>query len=533
MRHSNPIWGILAFVFLTSQILTPTQAQTAYSVNACTEVDDGAGNGTPTAPFSSLLDAIATSAPGSTLVIQAGNYPETPTIQKNLTLNASGGTVVLGRPLSTQKICQLTGERDLFSSGQQFTVNRTETHYGLAGTDLGASFAHNGRIYFLFGDTASSVGYSDDDGDRPENGDSVAWVPADADPEQCLQSADPPPTSITPLTFLTAPDGKYLSPRVLNGSQIISRAGFEVPLSGFSANGNLYAFFSTDSDPQIVPACSHETMGRSVLGRLDDESQNRFTYLYDVSCRPGNAACSVPNPGLCSAPPGSAGYFINISPVIVNNLDVPGLPADVADPSGKGLLLWGSGHYRCSNVYLAYVPLNNIEDSSRRMWRYAVLDTSGNIQWSGCEADAIPLLPSQPPCIGELSVTWNPFLHKWLMLYNCPNAIYYRTADQPWGPWSVALVLLDPACDRGYCHFIHSEHCCDFQSPTCAAGNAKDDLVGSADRSAGPYAPYVISSLTKGDATSTTIYWLVSTWNPYEVVLMKSTLQLDCACRAL
>ena len=523
---------LLTCIMLASQIPFSAHAQTVY-VNPCLEADVGAGNGTLAAPYSSLSNALSVAPPGSTLVVEAGTYPETPTLQKNLTINTSQGQALLGHAVSTQKICQLTGEKDLFSPGQQYTINRTETNYGLAGVDLGASFEHNGRIYFLFGDTISSVGFSDDNGNRPVDGDSIAWVATDADPEQCLQSAAPPPTSITPLTFLTAPDKRYLSPRVQHGSNIIPRSGFDVPAAGFSANGNLYAFFTTDSDPNQIAPCLHETMGRSVLARLDDESQNRFTYLYDVSCRPG-IACAVPNPGLCNfstaSPSGSAGYFINVSPVIVNNADVPGLP-DIADPAGKGLLLWGSGQYRCSNVYLAYVPLNSIESSTRLSWRYAVIDTAGQVHWSGCEADAIPLL-NQAPCIGEFSVAWNPFLHKWLMLYNCPNAIYYRVADQPWGPWSDQLTLFDPRCDHGYCHLIHSPHCCDFQAADCAAGKAKDNLVGDADRTAGPYGPYVISSLTKGDATSTTIYWLMSTWNPYEVVLMKSTLQLDCACRA-
>jgi hypothetical protein len=41
----------------------------------------------------------------------------------------------------------------------------------------------------------------------------------------------------------------------------------------------------------------------------------------------------------------------------------------------------------------------------------------------------------------------------------------------------------------------------------------------------GEYGPYVISSFSKGNATSTTIYFVMSTWNPYNTVLMKSTLK--------
>jgi hypothetical protein len=426
------------------------------SVNRCTQTGGDV-----------LPNVVASAAPGSTLLVQAGTYPEPFTIQKNVTINSPGGTVLVGQPLGTQKICQLTGEQDLFSRGQQFTVNQTETNYGLRGVDLGASFEHNGRIYFLFGDTIPSVANSDDNGNRPVNGDSIAWIPADADPEQCLRAAAPPVGSITPLTFLTATDGKYLSPRVLQSSTIIPRSAYDVPTSGFSANGHLYAFFTTDhTDADSGPpfCYPHETMRRSVLARLDDEPQNRFTYLYDVSCRPGDV-CNVANPPACSAA-APAGYFINISPVIVNNDDVPGLP-DIAAPQGQGLLLWGSGRYRCSLPYLAYVPLDSVEDSSRQMWRYAVIDTSGQVHWSACESAAIPLFNEVPACIGEFSVAWNAFLHKWIMLYNCATIINYRVADQPWGPWSDPLVLFDPGCDRGYCRFLHSPGCPD---------SGKDDL---------------------------------------------------------
>jgi hypothetical protein len=54
-------------------------------------------------------------------------------------------------PGSSKKICQLIGDVDL-----QFgtpTISQTLTRAGVSGTDLGFSFEHNGKLYFLFGDT--------------------------------------------------------------------------------------------------------------------------------------------------------------------------------------------------------------------------------------------------------------------------------------------------------------------------------------------------------------------------------------------
>ena len=41
----------------------------------------------------------------------------------------------------------------------------------------------------------------------------------------------------------------------------------------------------------------------------------------------------------------------------------------------------------------------------------------------------------------------------------------------------------------------------------------------------GEYGPYQFGRLATGDAASTTIYFTMSTWNPYTVVLMKATLR--------
>jgi hypothetical protein len=139
------------------------------------------------------------------------------------------------------------------------------------------------------------------------------------------------------------------------------------------------------------------------------------------------------------------------------------------------------------------------------------------------------LFASDAKYIGELSVTWNAYLQKWLMLYNCDSSqrgILYRTADKPWGPWSEANVLFDPRRDAGYCYFMHDQY-----SATCPSdgANPQDNLVSrafGADSYGGEYGPYVIDAYTKGDAKThrSTIYFTLSTWNPYQVVLMKATL---------
>jgi len=414
--------------------------------------------------------------------------------------SAAAGSAVPDPPVLVQrstKICQVLGECDRERGGAgtctnglrgQPTLNLTESRYGLFGTDLGASFEHNGQLFFLFGDTIPS-GFHAPPTARPHDSDSIASS-TDTDPDDCLS-----------LQFVTAADGYYLPLQVEippgDPAAPVDLGSFETPVGGFSANGNMYVFFTTDAvtSPTI-------TLGRSVLGKSTDGGRS-FTHVYDAS----------------------TDKFINVAPVVVNNADVPALPVS----TGQGLLLWASSTaYRKSDPYLAYVPLDSVEDHTT--WRYFAGTKSGQPVWSAAEASAVPLFATAP-CIGELSVSWNPFLRNWLMLYNCldPRGINLRAASLPWGPWSSTAVIFDPVADSGYCHFIHWS---DAVSPTPLGASAPCDNLsdpGANNTFGGEYGPYFISRYTRADTTSTTIYHLMSTFNPYTAVLMKATLRTSCA----
>ncbi len=351
----------------------------------------------------------------------------------------------------------------------------------------------------------------------------------------------------------------------------------------------MYVFFTTDHDP-----VNGIVMGRSVLAWSDDGAQTSFQYLGDLSKLD------------------LGGKFINVSVVKLDYPNDLGLPAS--------LLLWGSGLYRRSNPYLAYLPLASLEAQTEAVeaqieaqikadedqikadedqddtktinegggvpvikpkphrprqshqpfvpqkrltgLHYFAGIEAGSLQprWSEQESDAIALF--EHPVIGELSVTWNPFLRRWLMLYNNgdvehyssenPRGINFRVAEKPWGPWSPTALLFDP-WDRydeirhvhehgGYCHFMHRAWEVDPATkkvnPATQCDSVYDNILYDESSDSFPwrefkwgseYGPYVISPYTRGDSTHTTIYFVMSTWNPYTTVLMKSTLQLEPA----
>ncbi|RYG47308.1 DUF4185 domain-containing protein, partial [bacterium] len=298
-------------------------------------------------------------------------------------------------PGSVQKISQITGEIDRERGVP--TDNRTESRYGLRGTDLGASFEHKGRLVFLFGDTWPT-GHNTPD--RPVDGDSVAF------------STDRNPDDGLTLDFVTAPDGGYLAVNVPG----LSLGGFEVPNGGFSDGASMYAYFTTDA--KFPPGGA--TMNRCVLLKSPDGKDWKQIHTF------------------------STDKFINISPIVVDAEKTPGLPF----ASGKVVLLWASGtQYRRSDPHLACVPLNKAEDRSAvRYW-------TGEGNWSANESDAKPLF--RHPEIGELSVVWSDTFRRWIMLYNSvrPRGILMRTSPAPWGPWTESEVLYNP--EDGYGKYMH------------------------------------------------------------------------------
>ncbi len=358
------------------------------------------------------------------------------------------------------KIIQLIGDYD--RERQTATANLTTTRYQLVSTDLGVPFSHKGRTYVLFGDSFGGRG-----------GDAIAHT-TDTSPENGLD-----------LQFVTDSSGVY-QPILIPG---ISQGGFEVPTEGVSVSGRMYVYHTTDSSSG--PA--GDTMGRSVVA-VSDNDGGSFTYLYDLSRQ----------------------HFINVSIVQVESGDWPGLPL----PNGEGLVMFGSGSYRKSNVYLAFQPAAQI--GARASIRYfAGLDSAGRPAWTTSESNSRALFDQ--PCVGEFSVSYNSILRKWILLYNCAfsetRGINLRTADAPYGPWSEPQILFRPWEDGGYCRYMHTS----WTFEKC--DNVHD--AGRENEWGGEYGPYQFEELATGSGSTSTIYFTMSTWNPYTVELMKTTLRAE------
>lgn len=260
----------------------------------------------------------------------------------------------------------------------------------------------------------------------------------------------------------------------------IAQGGFNVPLDGTSLFGRLYLYHTTDA---WFDAFGSAHMGRSVLAVSHDDGWT-FSLLYTVS----------------------SSHFINVSVVEVQAASWPGLPA-----ADDAVLLFGSGDYRRSSVRLACQPDAGIESATSLRF-FAGLDEDARPRWSAAETDAAELFDD--PCVGELSVTYDTTLKAWLIAYNCSGRIVLRTAAAPWGPWTEAQTLFDPWGDGGYCHFMHVS----WRALVC--DQVHD--VGKENVWGGAYGPYFVERFAAGDERGRVVYFTLSTWNPYTVVLMRA-----------
>jgi hypothetical protein len=222
------------------------------------------------------------------------------------------------------------------------------------------------------------------------------------------------------------------------------------------------------------------------------------------------------------------------------------LPADLPEDQRLGVYVFGVPRYRASVPYLALAPVDTLGDPAT--WRFFVgRDAGGRPQWAtaeawrrGAAADAGPaawrpageaeiFTPAVPAgrCVGEFSIAWNPTLRQWLMLYNCRLAVFARVAPAPWGPWSAPTVVLGPEDHFGCTLFMTAEGC----------GNRRDywpgKHIGGKFTAGGPYAPYALERFAAPEAGGGgAIVWLVSTWNPYQVVVMRTILRRGSASPA-
>jgi hypothetical protein len=385
-----------------------------------------------------------------------------------------------------------------------------------------------GRVLFFFGDTSPC-----DDRYNREFDDCIAWSNAQQDPEFASYLGKGPL-----LHWTIGADGLSLQPIRIQAPEgdsavdvsWINYGGLAVPTGPFTVREDtgdtVYVYYTQPTNVDTTPP----QFGWDILARSDDGG-NTFHLVYQF-----------PFPD-----------FVNISSVVAPDEWIAPHQANI---SGPCVFVFGTGTYRHSNVYLAYCLLDRLEDiditnsggqrGPSDQWHFfAGFDGAGEVIWASDSTSSQPLFlepvfgvkgyEDGTPGIGELSVAYEPNTRLWIMIYAFPdNTVHARYAQNPWGPWDalgLPEVIFDAAGSYGPGGFIHDNlhvngpdtlnqipGSCQTPCPTWACG----------DVPAGIYAPYMIPSWFKVGPRDLTVYYTLSTWRPYQTLLMKSILQIVC-----
>jgi len=265
---------------------------------------------------------------------------------------------------------------------------------------------------------------------------------------------------------------------------------FEVPVAGISLGGGMYVVVRTNHSEDW-------SADRSVLTKFTPPAT--FQPLRTISELPD-------------------GRFIQMS-MHTQPGPIASLPS-----GGPFVIVWGTGTYRKSDAYLSIVPVAGFE-TGRGTRYFTGLDAAGAPAWSEKESDAKPIV--QNGTLGDLSVTWCKDLALWLMTYDSrsPRGILFSYARTPWGPWSQPQTVFDAVRDGALGKFIHDPTLKPddgLAGPVIGKGQRNPDAVRG-----GAYAPYLVERWTTLQGSELDLYYVLSTWNPYVVILMKSRLRVE------
>jgi hypothetical protein len=415
----------------------------------------------------------------------------------------------------SEKVCQLTSDLD-WESGLP-TTNRTQSRFGLGATDLGYPVEHQGRLMLLFGDSwPTHVGHPGNEF-QPKD-DAVGWITSRTAPTR---------SQCTDLT-INADPGPTLTPATVTGPLQVMQGYFNVPSGGVSGGGGVTAFFWTNhcGDPNPLVANPPSALARPLPTAKCPESDQRNSIGQAVMARSDNGGRTF-----SGAVPMPIGFVYSTA---LDATAVDGVPSK----QRLGTYVFAVPRYRASVPYLAYAPPGLLGDPSS--WRFFVgRKPNGTPTWTPADVWARGIGgPWKPPgspelfdtdrCVGEFSITWNKPLRVWLMLYNCTQGIVARTASAPWGPWSTSTVILSADGDGVPCRLLMIEHGC---------GNQERYHDQNRSVPGGLYAPYVLDRYTATlppsllGARRARIYWLVSTWSPYQVFVMRTDLEVSDGVR--
>jgi hypothetical protein len=437
------------------------------------------------------------------------------------------------------------------------------------GTDLGWTYEFNGALTMLFGDSWQRI----DICPLQLNDDCLATlqVPNDDWPGYAARESIPD-AQCPELTFAIDAAGTAFAPIELHrwDGEIVPLGPLNTPVFGFQDGQREWAVFIVGGGQ----TCSEEQNGGA-------------TCPADLSPQAADLRCAVINgQSLCADPTstktsaGTQAYYLHIAQrvgptsyisraMFLTNkyLNLTARTVRSFDPHdahgrdyGTGtsaLLMWGRPGFDDQSrdgeapPYFAYHELPFQLDGDRIVFRphYFRGLENGFPAFSASQTDAVPLYSDEFEPVNHAAVSYVSPVSRWLMIYGggvvdfndrngiagasqpVKGAMYVRSAPDPWGPWSDAEPVLseeqvaqDMVCGK------HAPTGClpppnPLIRPACL--EAVDPLGGGA-----LYGANIIDAMTRrvaarsGRGPAADVFWNLSTWHPYSVVLVKTHVEL-------
>jgi hypothetical protein len=435
------------------------------------------------------------------------------------------------------------------------------------GNDLGFSFEDetNKKLIFLFGDTIGIQLPISNPVDGKNNYQSFAAHDAYAIAD--IPTADTDPSTFT-MSFTPASPStpNFVTPFYYVGGKpttAVDMGGFDVPETGIESQGTDYIVVDTGSSPNNPGPVGPRTFSYAVLVKAitSGESEPFFSEF-----KAGRTISTANIPTSTSPFYQQTGHFVFIA--------LAKLPLAYAQQIGlsePGILMIGNGEPNLESIYLAVIPESNFwtgEDAEgNKTTRYfAGLDSSGLPTWTDreiCQTPdqtcAVPVVYDNPTGIitppgidpgtaGDKSLAYNAKLGLWLLTWeggrqtDSTTGIYFSEASAPWGPWSPPHMIFN-ACDSdtygpgygAFMRYVASSNVCPDMTKDAGpegpiTGTTSDPFLGSTGspgetaktRPGHVYAPFMIHGLTRVNDGELSIFYNMSTWNPYTAVMMQS-----------
>jgi hypothetical protein len=308
-------------------------------------------------------------------------------------------------------------------------------------------------------------------------------------------------------------------------------------------------FGSTDS---ILTTCTSGKIGCVVDQGIcqdrsssvyDDTDQGRYQSIV-VEQQVGIADTNANN--RYQSQPWPTNKFLNLSVRVVNAFDATTGKVDHGAPDGVDdkVLVWGRPNFagtkangRDLALYFMYVDMPQRRAAGGFAWEPHYL--------SGLSGD--PATETWD-IVGQMTINWFEPLGRWVMFYggdtrpaplalilgdnnqalfDPQGAIHARFAADPFGPWSHPTQVLKARNRAGQLPIaaIPSALFGILWNPDCSDPACAPNSAYPASNDLGVlYGPNFIAPWTRSRPGAVDIFWNVSTWNPYSVVLLKTTL---------